>query len=131
MTVINIIKTTHTIVIDIGTMTDTEATVEIIHKTIIDPLLDKNNITNLKVHTHLDLDMTIIIKEELHPDLHIDHHTGTTLITDIIHDQVIDPAHNHKEIPFDCIITHIDLHLNQEITDHDLECLHRIDNKIE
>ena len=41
MTVINI-KTTNTIVIDIRIITDTEATVEIIHKTIIDLLLDKD-----------------------------------------------------------------------------------------
>ena len=75
--------------------------------------------------------MTTTIKEELNPDLHIDHHIGTTLITDIIHDQDIDPAHNHKEVPLDGIITHIDLQQNQEITDHDLERLQRIDNKIE
>ena len=36
MTVTDIVKTTPTIVIDIGKMTDTEAIVEIIHKTIID-----------------------------------------------------------------------------------------------
>ena len=28
---------------------------------------------DLKAHTHLDPDMAIIIKDELHPDLHIDH----------------------------------------------------------
>ena len=75
--------------------------------------------------------MTTIIKEELHPDLHIDHHTETTLITDIILDQDIDLVLNHKEIPVDDIIILIDLHPNQEITDHDLEHLHRTDNKTE
>ena len=62
--------------------------------------------------------MTTIIKEELHPDLHIDHHTEISLITDIILDQDIDLVLNHKEIPLNDIITHIDFHLNQEITDH-------------
>ena len=75
--------------------------------------------------------MTAIIKEELHPDPQIDHHTETTLITDIILDQDIDLALNHKENPLDDISTHIDLHANQEITDHDLEHLHRTDNKTE
>ena len=131
MTAIDLVRNTHTIVIDIGTMTDIEATVETIHKTTIDLILDNDTTTDLKVHTPLDLDMTTIIKEELHPDLHKDHHIGTTLITDIFHDQVIDPTHIHKEIPLDNIITHIDLHPNQEITDHDLERFHRIDNKIE
>ena len=73
--------------------------------------------------------MTTTIKEELHPDPHIDHHTETLLIIDIILD--IDLVLNHKEIPVDDIIIHIDLHPNQEITDHDLEHLHRIDNKQE
>ena len=59
---------------DIKITTDTEATVEIIHKIIIDLILDKDNTIDLKAHTHLDPDMTIIIKEELHPGLHIDHH---------------------------------------------------------
>ena len=72
--------------------------------------------------------MTTIIKEELHPDPHIDPRTETTLFTDLILDQDIDLALNHKEIPLDDIITHIDLHPNQ-ITDHDLEHLHRTDNK--
>ena len=91
----------------------------------------RSNSRDLKVHTHPDLDMTTNIKEELHPDLHIDHHTETTLITDIILDQDIDLVLNHKEIPLDGLIIHIDLHPNQEITDHDLEHFHRIDNKIE
>ena len=38
--------------------------------------------------------MTIIIKEELHPDLYIDHHTETTPIIDIILDQDIDLVPN-------------------------------------
>ena len=104
---------------------------KIIHKTTIVLILDKDTTKDLKVHTHPDLDMTTIIKEELHPDPHIDHYTETTLITDIILDQDIDLVLNHKEIPLDDIIIHIDLHPNQEITDHDLEHLHRIDNKIE
>ena len=98
MTVIDIVKTTPIIVIDIEIMIDTEVTVENIHKTTIDQILDKDTTIDPKVHTHLDLDMTTIIKEELHPDPHINHHTETTLITDIILDQDIDLALNHKEI---------------------------------
>ena len=131
MTVLDVAKTTPTIVIDIEKMIDTEVIVEIIHKTTIDLLLDKDTKIDPKVHTQLDLDMTTIIKEELNLDPQIDHHTETTLITDIILDQDIDPALNQKEIPLDDIITHIDLHPNQEITDHDLEHLHSTDNKTE
>ena len=98
-TVIDIVKTTPTIVIDIKIMIDTEVTVEIIRKTTIDIILDKDTTIDPKVHTYLDLDMTTIIKEELHPDPHTDHHTGTTLITDILPDQDIDLALNHKETP--------------------------------
>ena len=129
MTVIDIANTTPTIVIDIEILIDTEVTVETIHKTTIDLILDKDTTKNPKVHTHLDLDMTTIIKEKLHPDPHIDHHAETILITDIILNQDIDLALNHKEILSDNIVTHIDLHPNQEITDHDLEHLHRTDNK--
>ena len=129
MTVIDIATTTPTMVIDIEIMIVTEVTVEIIHKTTIDLFLDKDTTINPKVHTHLDLNMTTITKEELHSDPHIEHHTETTLITDIILGQDIDLALNYKEIPLDDTITHIDLHPNQEITDHDLEHLHRIDNK--
>ena len=128
MTVIDIVKTTPTIVIDKEVMIDTAVTVEIIHKTTIDLILDKGTIIDSKVHTHLDLDMTTIIKEELHPDPHLDHHTGTTLITDINLDQDIDLALNHKETPLDDLITHINLHPHHEITDYDLERLHRTDN---
>ena len=131
MTVIDIVKGNPTIVIDIEIIIDTEVTVELIHKSAIDIILDKDTTIDPKVHSHLDLDMTTIIKEELHPDPHIDHHTETTLITDIILDQDIDLALNHKEIILDDIITHIDLHPNPEITDHDLEHLHRTDNKTE
>ena len=131
MTVIDIVKTTPTIAIDLEIMIDTEVTVEIIHKTTIDLILDKDTTIDPKVHAHLDPDMTSIIKEELHPNPHIDHYTGTTLITDIILDQDIDLALNHKETPLGDIITHIDLHPNQEIKDHDLERLHRTDNKTE
>ena len=72
MTVLDIAKTTPTIVIDIEIMIDTEVTVEIIHKTTIDLILNKDTTIDPKVHTHLDLDMTTIIKEELHPVPHID-----------------------------------------------------------
>ena len=131
-TVIDLIKiTTPITTTNIEIMTDIEATVEIIHKIIIDLILDKDFTIDLQVHTHLDLDMTIIIKEELHPDFHIDHHTETTLIIDTILDQDIDLVLNHKEFPLDDIIIHIDLHLNQEITDQDLEHPHKTDNKIE
>ena len=130
MIVVDKAKTT-TKMIDIEIMIDTEVTVEIIHKTTIDLIFDKDTTIGLKVPTHPDLDMTTIIKEELHPDLHIDHHTETTLITDIILDQDIDLVLNDKEIPLDIIIIHIDLHPNQKITDHGLEHLHRTDNKTE
>ena len=108
-----------------------EVTAEIIRKTIIDLILDKDTTIDLKVHTHLGLDMTTIIKEELHPGLHIDHHTETPLIIDIILVQDIHLVLNHKGIPLDDIFIQTDLHPNQEITDHDLEHFHRIDNKIE
>ena len=120
-----------TIIMDIEIMIDTEVTAEIIHKTIIDLSLDKGTTIDLKLHIHPDLDTTTTIKEELHPDPHIDHHTETHLFIDIILDQYIDLALNHKEITLDDIIIHIDLHPNQEITDHNLEHLHKIDNKIE
>ena len=131
MTVIDIVKTTSTKMIDVEIMIDTEVTAEIIHKTTIDLIFDKNITIYSKVHTHLDPDMTTIIKEDLHRDPHIDHQTETALTTDIILDQDIDLALNHKEIPLDDKITNIDLHPNQEITDHDLEHLHRTDNKTE
>ena len=120
-----------TIIIDTEIMKDTEVTAEIIHKTIIDLILDKDATIDIKIHIHPDLDMTTTIKEELHPDPHIDHHIETLLIIDIILDQDIDLALNRKEILLDDIIIHIDLHPNQEIIDHDLEHLHKIDNKIE
>ena len=131
MTATDIVKTTPTIVIDIEMMRDTEVIVEIIHKTTIDLILDNDTTINPKVHNNLDLDMATIIKEELHPDPHVDHHIGTTLITDIILDQDIDLALNHKDIPLEDIITHLDLHPDQEITDHGLEHLHKTDNKTE
>ena len=126
MTVIDIIKIKPlTITTDIETTIDIEATIGIIHKLIIDLILDKDITIDIQVHTHLDPNMTPIIKEELHPDLHIDHHTETTPIIDIIHDQDIDLVLNHKETPLDDTITHIDLHLDQEITDQDLENPHK------
>ena len=100
-TVIDIIKkTTLTSTTVIEITSDIEATVEIIHKIIIDPILDKDVTIDLQVHTHLDPDMTTIIKEELHPDLHIDHHTETTPIIYIIHDQDMNLVLNHKETLF-------------------------------
>ena len=127
-TVIDIIKiTTLTIMTDIEITTDIEATVENVHKIIIDQILDKDTLIDLHVHTHLDPDMTTIIREELH----IDHHIETTPIINIIHDQDIDLVLNHKETPLDDTITHIDLHLDLEITDQDLEHPHKTDNKTE
>ena len=131
-TVIDIIKiTTLTITTDIEITIDIEAIVEIIHKIIIDLILDKDITIDLQVHTHLDPNMTTIIKEELQPDLHIDHHTEITPIIDIIHDQDIDLVLKRKETPLDDTITHIDLHLDQEITDQDLEHPDKTDNKTE
>ena len=86
--------------IDIEIMIDTEITAEIIHKTTIDLIVDQYITIDPKVYTHLDLDMTTIIREELHLDPHRDHHTETTLITDIILDQDIDLALNHKKNSF-------------------------------
>ena len=74
--------------------------------------------------------MTIIIKEKLHLDLHIDLPIETILIIDTILDQDIDLVLNHKETPLDDTFIHTDLHPDQEITDQDLEHLHKTDNKI-
>ena len=131
-TVIDIInKTTLTITTDIEITIDIEATVGIVHKIIIDLSLGKDNTIDLQVHNHLDSDMTTSTKKELHPDLHIDHHTETTPIIDTIHDQDIDLVLNHKETLLDDTITHIDLHLDQQITDQDLEHPQKTDNKTE
>ena len=101
-TVIDIIKiTTPTTMTDIEITTDIEVTAEIIHKIIIDLIIDKYITKELQVHTHLDPDMTIIINEELHPDLHIDHHTETTPIIYIIPGRDIDLVRNHKETLLD------------------------------
>ena len=75
--------------------------------------------------------MTIIIKEELHLDLHKDLHIETTLIIDTILDQDIDLVLNHKKTPLDDTIIQKDLHPDQEITDQDLKLPHKTDNKIE
>ena len=83
------------------TRIDIEVIAEIIHKTIIDLILDKDITIDLQVHIHLDPDMTIIIKEELHLDLHIDHHTQTIPIIDTILDQDTYLVPNHKETPLD------------------------------
>ena len=69
--------------------------------------------------------MTIIIKEELYLDLHINLFIVTIL------DQDIDPAINRKGIPLDDTIIRTDLHPDQAITDQDLEHLHKLNNKIE
>ena len=124
-------KTTLIVTTDIGITIDIEATIEIVHKVIIDQILDNDISIDLQVHTQLDPVMTPIIKEELHPDLHLDHHTETTPIIYTIHDQDIDLILNHKETPLEDTITHIDLHLNQEITDQDPEHPHKTDNKTE
>ena len=102
---------------------------EIIPKIVIDLTLDKDITIALEVH--IDLDTKIITNEELHLDLHIDIHTEITLITDKILDPDTDLVLNDKEIPLNDTITHIDLHLDQVILDHDLEHLHKTDNKIE
>ena len=105
-TVIDLIKTTTpTTTTDIEILTDIEATVEIIHRKIIDLIVDKEFTIDLEVHTHLDPDMTIVIKEELHLDLPIDLPIKTTLIIDTILNQDIDLVLNHKETPLDDTIT--------------------------
>ena len=127
---IHIIKTTITMT-DKEIMTDAEGTQEIIRKIIIDLFLDNDTIIDLEARTSLDLNMKIIIKEELHPDLHIDHHIGTTPLIDTILDQDINLVLNHKETPLDEIITCIELHPERQITDHDIEHPHKTDHKIE
>ena len=127
MIVVNITK--------IVTMINTEitidiaVTVEIIPKIVIDLTLDRDITIALEVH--IDLDTKIITNEELHLDLHIDLHTEITLIRDTIHDPDTNLVLNHKEFPLNDTLYHIDLHLDQAISDHDLEHLHKTDNKIE
>ena len=130
--VIYLIRTiTPTTTTNIEIPTDIEATVEIIHKIIIDLTLDKDITIDLQGHIHLDPDMTIIIKEEHHLDGHIDLLIETTLIINTILEQDIDLVLNHKETPLDDTIIHTDLHPDQENTDQDLKHLHKTDNKIE
>ena len=86
---------------------------------------------NNSLEVHIDLDTKVITNEELHLDLHIDLRTEITLITDTILDPDTDLVLNHKETPLNDTITHIDLHLDQEILDQDLEHIHKTDNKIE
>ena len=126
MTVTNMTKT----IIPI-TRIDVEVIAEIIHEIIIDLFLDKDITRDLRVHTYLDSDMTTIIKEELHLDLHIDHHTKIIPIIDTIPDQDIDLVLNHKETPLDDTIILTDPHQDQEIIDQDLEYPHKTDNKTE
>ena len=108
---------------------DIAVTVENIPKITIDLTLDKDITIHLEVH--IDLDTKVITNGELHFDLPIDLHTEITLIMDIILDLDTDLVLNHREIPLDDTFTHIDLHLDQEILDHDLEHPHKTDNKIE
>ena len=130
--VIDLIRTiTPTTTIDKEIKTDIEATVDIIHKLFIDLTLDKGITIDLQVHTHLDPEMTFIIKEELHLDLHIDLSIETTLVIDTILDQDIDLVLNHKETPLDDTIIHTDHHQGKEIIDQDLDHLHKTDNKID
>ena len=127
MIVVNITKIVTMIATDI--MIDIAVTVEIILKIVIDLTLDKDITITLEVQ--IDLDTKIITNEELHLDLHIDLHTEITLITDTILDPDTDLVLSHMETPLNDTITHKDPHLDQEILDHDLEHLHKIDNKIE
>ena len=127
MIVVNITKSIT--MIDTDIMIDIAVIVEIIPKIVIDLTLDKDITITLEVHK--DLNTKIITNEELYLDLHVDLHTEITIITDTILDPDTDLVPNHKEIPLNDTITHIDLHLDQEILDHDLEQLHKIDNKIE
>ena len=107
MIVVNITKVIT--MVDTGIPIDIAVTVEIIPRIVIDLTLDKG--------------ITIAL------DIHIDLHTEITLITDTILEPDTDLVLNHKEIPLDDTITHIDLHLDQEILDHDLEHLHKTDNR--
>ena len=132
MIVLGLIKTTTpTTTTDIEITTDLEVIVEIIHEINSELTLDKNITTDLQVLTHLDPDMTIIIKEELYLDLYIDLPIETTLIIDRILDQDIDLVLNHKKTLLDDTIIHTDLHPDQKIIRQDLEHLHKTDNKIE
>ena len=117
--------------IDIEITIDIEAIVENPHKIITGQILNKDITIDREVHIKIDLDMTTTITEELHPGPHLDHHIETTLITDTILDLDIDLVLNHKETPLEDITTRTDLLPNQEIIDHDLEHLHKTDNKIE
>ena len=114
---------------DTEIMIDIVAIVENIRKTITDLILDKDITIDLEAHT--DLDLIIIIKEELHLDLHIDLHIEITQITGITLAQDTDLVLNHKEVPLNDIIIHIDLHQDLEILDHDLEHPHETDHKTE
>ena len=118
-----------TILIDKEIMIDIVAIVENIHKTTIDQILDKDITTDLEVH--IDLDLIIIIKEELHLDPHIDLHIEITPTTGITLAQDTDLVLNHKETPLNDIIIHIDLQQDLEILDQDLENPQETDNKTE
>ena len=127
MIVTNIIKIT--IMIDTEIMIDIVAKVENIRKTTTDLILDKD--ITIDFEAHIDLDLIIIIKEELHLDLHIDLQIEITQTTGITLAQDTDLVLNHKETPLNDIIIHIDLHQDLEILDHDLEHPHETDNKTE
>ena len=89
-----------------------------------------NDIT-IALEAHIDLDLIVIIKEELHLDLHIEPHIEITQITGITLAQDTDLVLNHKEILSNDIIIHIDLHQDLETLDHNLEHSHETDNKTE
>ena len=127
MIVTNIIKIF--IMIDTEIMIDIVAIVENIRKTTTDLILDKD--ITIDLEAHIDLDLIIITKEELHLDLHIDLHIEITQITGITLVQDTDLVLNHKETHLNDIIIHIDLHQDLEILDHDLEHPHETDHKTE
>ena len=99
-TVIGIIKATTPITMtDIEITTDTEATVETIHK--------KNYRSNSRQRYYNRSQSPYpsrsrfdnYYQRKTHPDLHIEHHTKTTPTIKITLDQDIDLALNHMETP--------------------------------
>ena len=127
MIVTNIIKIT--IMMDTEIMIDIVAIVESIRKTTTNLILDKD--ITIDLEAHIDLDLIITTKEELHLDLHIDLHIEITQITGITLTQDTDLVLNHKETHLNDRIIHIDLHQDLEILDHDLEHPHETDHKTE
>ena len=117
------------IMIDTEIMIDIVAIAENIRKTTTDLILDKD--ITIDLEAHIDLDLIIFIKEELHLDVHIDLHIEITQITSITVAQDTDLVLNHKETPLNDILIHIDLHQDLETLDHNLEHPHETDNKTE